>query len=764
METRFTKVLSGLTKFSLYALIFLIPLFTLPFTLETRELNKYFLLYFFTFLALLCWLGSSVLKKSFEIRRTPLDIPLLVFWAVFLVASILSQDRYQSFFGDFGFLGVSFLGLTAFILFYFLTVQTLNKLQQIFGVIYLFLLSNTIAAAYFILYNLNLFPWPSFLPQFNPVSGSNTLFGAYLVVSFILSLGLLTIKKKNITADICLAIPMLISLTALTTLGFRVAWIIIASAVFLLLVFFLTYADKIRTVWTSVAFAILVISLIFIFLNVPSFLTAALPSEVSLSTGTSSQIAFDTITANAKNFLFGTGPGTFMFDFSKFRPANFNNNILWNIRFPQSHDNLFDLTAAAGILGILSFLLLILTALGLMLSTWLKHLVALKKRRVTEAKEDDVVGVFEKSPLIFWSIVTGWLTLLIAFPLINFGVAHWFAFWLFLGLIVNASALLVKMEFPTQHISLKTTPEYALATSFGFILVFTAIIVTGIYLGRYFAADVVYAKTAGLSFDDRVVSLNKAVVWNPHRVAFHLALAEAFLNKAAETADKTKDAGQVSPLVAKAVAAAKTAADQSPNNIASWENLAAMYANAQTITPEATGWTISALQKALELEPTNPSLYISLGDANVAKKDYVEAKKNFETAVSLKPNLLIGYMRLALLKEIDKDINGSIATLESGLSYGIQDPTYVFQLGRYYFNRGDANDNAQAELAFKKAISLQPNYVDAIYALALLYENNGIKKEALTLYQRALQLLPGNQELKNRINRLKNAETPPPTE
>ena len=65
-------------------------------------------------------------------------------------------------------------------------------------------------------------------------------------------------------------------------------------------------------------------------------------------------------------------------------------------------------------------------------------------------------------------------------------------------------------------------------------------------------------------------------------------------------------------------------------------------------------------------------------------------------------------------------------------------------------------------MAFKKAIALQPNYADAIYALGLLYEKNNIKKEALALFQRALELVPGNQELKTRINRFKNSETPPP--
>ncbi|MBI5222222.1 MAG: tetratricopeptide repeat protein [Candidatus Magasanikbacteria bacterium] len=766
METRFTKLLRGLTRFCLYSSVFLIPLFFLPFTAEKLEMNKYFLLYFLTALALLCWLGWSLLKKTFEIRRTPLDIPLLVFWLFFLIAAILSQDRYQSFFGDFNFLGVSFLGLTAFLLFYFLVVQTINKLQQILGITYLLLLSGAITAAYFILFNLKLFAWPNFLPQFNVASSSNAIFGIFLAIIFALSLGLLTIKKNKIATDIIFAAPAIISLAALVMLGFKLAWIVTAIAIFLILVLFLSYADKIRTFWTSVAFTVFVIALIFLFLGVPHFLTAQLPVEVSLSPSVSLQITLNTITTNAKNFLFGTGPGTFMFDFSKYRPTDFNNNQLWNIRFQQSHDSVLDWVAATGVLGALSFLLLILTALGLMLSTWLKHLVGLKnKRKTMETKDVEATDVFERSPLIFWTIVGSWLTLLISLFLTNFGMAQWFLFWLLLGLIVNASAILVKVELPIQRISLKTTPEYALATSFGFILIFTVIIVTGIYLGRYMAAEIVYARTAGQTLDQRISALNKITGWNPHRILFHLALADAFLNKAVEVADSTKDANQVTALVASAVQSARNATDQSPNNVASWEHLADMYANAQPIAPEANDWAIDSLEKAIALEPTNPTLYVAIGDAKMIKKNYAEAQKNFETAVSLKQNFLLGYLRLALLRETDNDLTGSIAALEKGFSFGgLQDPVYVFQVGRYYFNRAQKGDYDMAETAFRRAIALQPNYADAIFALALLYDKTGEKKEALTLYKEVLQFSPNSAEVKTRINQLLNSNEESGTE
>ena len=742
MDTFTTRLLNGITKFCLFLAVFLVPIFYLPFTDEKLELNKYFLLYFLVFVSLLCWLGRSILKKNFEIKRTPLDIPLLAIWVLYFLAALLSQDKFLSFFGDFSFLGLSFFGLTVFIVFYFLIVQNLSKISQILGAVYLFLLGGSLSAAYWLLFTFKLFTWPSFLPQFSLVNGSNTLFGVYLTVIFVMSLAFLTIKKRELVLDIFFLLCTLISLAALIILGFKLVWVITAVSIFLMLVFFLTYADKVRTIWTSVAFTIFVISLLFMFLGVPKFLTANLPLEVSLSSNVSWQIAADTITASAKNFLFGTGPGTFLFDFSQYRPTNFNDNFAWNIRFRQSYNTAFDWLMTIGVLGVLAMLFLILMVLGLIVSTWLKHLTELRSKKKTAEVEETTVGFFYRSPLIFWGLVGAWLTLLIAFFLISFGAVHWLAFWLLLGLMVNASAHLSKAELPTWKFSLKTTPQYALATSFGFILIFTAIIVVGIYLGRYFTAEVVFAKTVNKPLDQKISDLSKVVEWSPHRILFQLSLADAFLNKAGEIASKTNDVNQVAPLVSSAVQAARNATDQSPNNVATWEYLSNMYANARNFAPEANNWTIGSLEKAIALEPTNPTFYVALGNAKLLEKRYTEAKEDYDKAIALKPNLLMAYVRLAFLEEMKNNINGSITVLEKGLNYGIQDSGYVFQLGRYYFNRAQKGDYALAEAAFRKAVILQPNYSDAIFSLGLLYEKIGNTGAALEMYKKVLDLNP----------------------
>lgn len=754
MNTVTARILDSITKLSLYLAIFLMPVFYLPFTDEKLELNKYFLLYFLVFVSLLCWLGLSILKKGFEIRRTPLDIPLLTIWVLYFLATLLSQDKFLSFFGDFSFLGLSFFGLSVFLVFYFLIVQNLSKISQILGAVYLFLFGGTLSAVYFLLFNFKLFDWPDFLPKFGLVNGSNTLFGVYLAVIFVMSLAFLTVKKRELVLDIFFLLCTLISLTALVVLGFKLVWIITAAAIFLMLVFFLTYADKVRTIWTSVAFAIFVISLMFMFLGVPQFLTVSLPLEVSLSSNVSWQIASDTITAGAKNFLFGTGPGTFLFDFSQYRPIDFNNNFAWNIRFRQSYNSAFDWFMTTGVLGALAMSFLILMVLGLIISTWLKHLSELRGKKKTMETEETSVGFFHKSPLIFWGLVGAWLTLLISFFLMSFGAVHWLAFWLLLGLIVGASAHLSKIELPVWKFSLKTTPQYALATSFGFILFFTAIIVMAIYLGRYFTAEVVFAKSFNKPLDQRISDLSKAVEWSPHRILFQLTLADAFLNKAGEIANNTNDMNQVAPLVASAVQAARNATDQSPNNVATWEYLSNMYASARAFAPEANNWTMGSLEKAIALEPTNPTFYVALGNAKLLEKRYTEAKEDYDKAIALKPNFLMAYVRLAFLEEMKNNLSGSVAILEKGLNYGIQDPGYVFQLGRYYFNRAQKGDYAMAEAAFRKAVILQPNYSDAIFSLGLLYEKVGNTGAALEMYRKVLDLNPGNPDIKKKINGL----------
>ena len=758
-------LLQKISRLSLYGIVLLVPVFFLPLTLETLELNKYYLFYGLTMLSLAAFLGHAIAAKKFTIRRTPLDIALVVLWLAYLLSAILSKDRLVSFFGDFSSLGLSFIGISTMLVFYFLVVQHVESVGEIMKIVYLTLASGALASLYFLVKVSKLAALAGWLPTFSAVNVSNGVFGVYLAVIFILALSLLAIRTRSYALDGFGLAVALLTAVSMVAIGFRVIWIVLAVALFFALVFFMTQLDAVRKIWASVVFGLFVLTIVLTFVQLPQALTATLPVEIFLGRGVSQDIAFDALTAGAKTFLFGTGPGTFGINFSQFRPPVLNLNVAWNVRFTQSYNSVFDWISTLGLLASLAFLGALLILVGSVFGTWFRQMKTFKTKKKKEADEDvPPPPRFYDSPLVFWGIVSAWMTLAVSLFIINFGAVHWMLFWLLSALIVAGGAFVGRTALPSTEISLKTTPQYALITSFSFILVFAVIIILGIFMGRFYAAEVVYAKSAPLSLDEKIIAVQRAIQLNQNRSIFYITLADGFLSKAAEVAQGGGDLNQVAQMVGLAVESAKKATEISPNNVGMWQFLSTMYANARGIAPDADTWVRSSLERALELEPSNPVLYLSMANVKAAQQDFDGARSDLRQAISLKPDILIAYMRLALINaQQNNDLDAAIAAMEEGLKYGgLENAQYLAQTGMYYFNRNKEGDYPIAEIAFRRALALNPDYADALFALAILYETTDHEDAALPLYERVLELNPGLENLKQKIQSLKRSLAPAP--
>lgn len=737
----------------------------MPLTLETLELNKYYLFYGLSMLSLAAFLGHAIAAKTLTIRRTPLDIALVVLWLAYLLSAILSKDRFVSFFGDFSSLGLSFIGMTTMLVFYFLVVQHIESVGEIMKIVYLTLASGALASLYFLVKVSKIAALAGWLPTWSAVNVSNGVFGVYLAVIFILALSLLAIRTRSYALDGFALAVALLSGVSMVAVGFRVIWIVLAVALFFALVFFIIQLDAVRKAWSSAVFGLFVLAIVLTFVQLPQALTATLPVEIFLGRGASQDIAFDALTAGAKTFLFGTGPGTFGINFSQFRPPVLNLNVAWNVRFTQSYNTAFDWISTLGLLASLAFLGALLILVGSVFGTWFRQMKTFKTRKKKEPEEDAPAPPrFYDSPLVFWGIVAAWMTLAVSLFIINFGAVHWMLFWLLSALIAAGGAFVGRTALPTANISLKTTPQYALLTSFSFILVFAVIIILGIFMGRFYAAEVVYAKSAPLSLDEKIIAVQRATQLNQNRSVFYITLADGFMAKAAEVAQGGGDLNQVAQMVGLAVESAKKATEISPNNVGMWQFLSTMYANARGIAPDADTWVRSSLERALELEPSNPVLYLSLANVKAAQQDFDGARSDLRQAISLKPDILIAYMRLALINaQQNNDLDAAIAAMEEGLKYGgLQNAQYLAQTGMYYFNRNKEGDYPIAEIAFRRALALNPDYSDALFALAVLYETTEHEDAALPLYERVLELNPGLENLKQKIQSLKRSLAPAP--
>jgi tetratricopeptide (TPR) repeat protein len=745
------NALEQIKRWSVYLTIFLVPLFFLPWSFEALEWNKQYLLYFLIMVGLLSWLAKMMIEKRIEFHRTPLDLPVIGFWFIVLISSLASATRTQSMLGALNNISFGFVPLTFYTLFYFLATNTLYDTAKIKRAINFLAYSGLVAILFFF---LNVFGfWRLIKVNFafsNTISSLSTVFGVYLILVMCRGLYGLLLKKNGAGESVFSGIIALLSLAALVMVGFKLVWVMTAIALFVLLVFAMTHIEEMRSVWISAVFGIFVVSLIFILIGVPSFAVAQLPLEVSLSAGSSWNIATDTLGSGIKNFVFGSGPATFMYDFAKFRPENLNLTFVWNIRFAEAMGAFLTLLSTVGFLGIVSYVLLILLGLGTVFYIWMQPRWAKKIPEVAGPTD-----IQEKT--LFYIIATLWIVTVCANFLLNYSTVIWVYFFLLSALLMTLSReIAVPGRSKPIVVHLKTSQQYALAASFVFILIFASVVVLGIYLGRFYAADIAYAQSikslnAG-NFDKSLEKSARAVTLNPYRSDYHLNISRAYLMRAAAELGKSNaDQNVIANLVSSAVNAGRYATNLAPNDVTTWESLATMYDNARVLAPDAVSWAIKALDEAIKLEKSNPVHFLRRGNLQLALKQNKEARDDYNEALRLKPNYIDGFAALAMLEEVEGNADAAVAQMANAFRLAPQDPTIMFHLGRMLFNRNQGNDLAIAEQLFAAAVQANPNYSDALFSLAVLYERQGKASEALKLYRRVLQLNPGSTDLQAKV-------------
>jgi tetratricopeptide (TPR) repeat protein len=147
-------------------------------------------------------------------------------------------------------------------------------------------------------------------------------------------------------------------------------------------------------------------------------------------------------------------------------------------------------------------------------------------------------------------------------------------------------------------------------------------------------------------------------------------------------------------------------------------------------------------EQARTLNPDVPRIYGVIGDAQIELGMYDEAVATIQAMVDMRPDLS-SYTRVAYLRELHGDLPGAIEIMQSALSAG--GPTAEntewtrVQLGNLYFNAGNLE---AAEQQYQRALSLLPDYVPAIVALAHIHAAEGRLDDAVRLLADATQRMP----------------------
>jgi tetratricopeptide (TPR) repeat protein len=149
---------------------------------------------------------------------------------------------------------------------------------------------------------------------------------------------------------------------------------------------------------------------------------------------------------------------------------------------------------------------------------------------------------------------------------------------------------------------------------------------------------------------------------------------------------------------------------------------------------------ITALEKALQLDPTLVTAHYNLGAAYERKDKLDQARKHFQEAVKLKPDFGEAYLAIgnSYLSERKFD-SAAIDALTKATQLLPQNYNAFYNLGACYANSGKY---VEAESAYRKAIEINPKEPVAHYQLgmALLGQSKGA--DSKTEFQTYLELNP----------------------
>ena len=742
------KIWEKISKTAIYLLVFLVPIFFLPFTLDVLDFNKQFLMGILVTIALISWLVKVLVSGELEFNLNFLNIPVVIFLLVYGISTIFSLSPRGSFFGWPLNTGQGFLTLLYFILFYFLVANIFKK-EEVFKPLFIFLISGFLVTLFsiFQIFGKFLLPW-----DFTKITSFNTIGSVNSLSIFLAILLPLTILFSYISRWFfrwILAIFAIFFLISLFLINFPTAWLVLISGFSMIFIFTISSIKREERnsalIFLSTFFLIISLFSIAFRISLPG---VQIPIEVLPTQRAELNIARKLL---PKTLFLGTGPSTFVFNFSKFKPVEINQTAFWNFRFSSGASEILDKLVTTGFLGIISLFFIF----GVFF--WLAG-----KNLIKTENPDWLfsLGIFSS----FFGLVFSQFLYPANFTLL-------FSFWLILG---SFSVLTPKIKSWVFK-----SPSQILLASFIFLLVFLFSTGISFLLVKNYFAEVKYL--SGLrawqrgETEQAINGLLGAINLNPGLDSYFRDISQLYLirlNEIFQRRDLSPEelANQSKILMRNATNSAIRATDLSPENVANWNVRGFIYRNLIGLVGGVEDWAESSYQKSIELEPTNPYIFVEIGRIFLAKTDLfsqqgkekemaenlAKAKEKFQRALELKPDYPPAHFQIAMIYVREGKTKEAIEKLEETKSLSPFDIGLAFQLSLIYYND---NQFDKAKEEFERAVRIDENYSNARYFLGLIYDREGKKSEAISQFEKIEKLNPENLEVKKILANLREGKS-----
>ena len=613
-KKEFISYLSNISLFILGITLLVFPLLVVTATTDAFILPKQILIGFGVLATLLLFGVKTLVEKKVVIRRTPFDLPIVLFIIATLASSVFAVNKLDSFQVFVPFLFSSFL--------YFVIVNTAKEKSSINFLNASVAVGAVILAAVAILSYFKIYPLPFAFTRaqtFTPL-GSGLEQALYLLValSFVLSLSW----------------PLLKRLISKRTSTFEKEKIEIFDSGFLL-------SAIVLLAGTLIAFYSLV----------------KLQNPIILPFQTGFQTAFAEISQDngriAQGFLLGSGFGTYGTDFARFKPVSFNQYTnLWSLSFIRSSSWILEILATTGVLGLAAFAFLLYKIFKE--KAYFKPLLIL------------IIAAF----ILPFSFVTQTLF----FIVLGLYAARESLKEKKQNKYFDVEPQFVTLR--RGILSLSSTTGGSRDERFLPLIFFVALAilvgVVGFFSTQYAIADITFQKSlvaAQANNGSKTYTLQgQAINTFPYRDAYYrifsqtnLSLATSLTSQVPKNSSPSAQVQQtVLTLTQQSINAARQATTVAPQTAANWANLSSVYRALIGFGQNAEQFAIASQQQSAVLDPNNPNEYINLGGIYYQLGQFDNAQAQFQVAINLKPDLANSYYNLGHTLEQKGDLKGAL--------------------------------------------------------------------------------------------------------
>ncbi|KKT76718.1 MAG: hypothetical protein UW72_C0002G0020 [Parcubacteria group bacterium GW2011_GWF2_44_7] len=761
-------------KWGIYVFVFLLPLFFLPFNSSILEVNKQVLIIAFALFFLIVWIGKIISQGRLEFKKSFVNIAVILFLSFYLVSSLLSKNIYQAMVGFGGGVAESFSVVVALAIIFFALANNLRDKKGISNALFALVLSGLVVAILTILQLAGKFilPW-----DFTQTATFNTIGSINSVEIFLASLLVLSsvlFAQTNVARwrQVFYGFAAILFLFMMLSINFTNVWWALLLAAIIIISLGIMNREQMNQYRLILPMVILAFSIIMLLIQPNFFKWSAIPAEVSPSFDATYNIDKEVLRGK---LFFGSGPGSFAYNYGLYRSQDLNQTQFWNIKFNSGISKIFSQPATLGIFGWLTWVLMVV---GFAIYGFIK---LIRKRGSAWVLS---LGIF-----------SAWLLLAFLQFIYSTNLTLEAAFWIMLALSVLSLKFLDRGDEPQtasgeagmayvdgNNVLVQFEKNSPMASIFSFVFVVVLVLTISVFYlgGTYWFADVLYQRglvtAAANNLEGSSTLISRAVTYNPYNELYLRTLSQVALLKVNAELAKPQSADRdraAQNLIASATNLAKRSTELAPLSVDNWIQRAYIYRAIMPILPANGGadqWAIDSYNEAIKLEPKNPYYYWELGRTyalavdlltpgasgdkdKIAKiQDYVaKAEEAFKKALEVKSDYAPAAFNLALIYNLQGRIDEGIKEMSAAQTYSPEDIGITFQLGLLYYKKADWEN---ARIQFERAINLDTSYSNARYFLGLIYDKLGNKAAAIEQFKKVEELNPENQEVKTIIANL----------